>query len=572
MDENKNDTDKQPQVIQPDGAAENSDTSSTSETHDSENVTEQPSDSSSSETSSDESSSEGASSGTDTASEASDTTEPVEAPAASESSDTEEQKPETADAAEQHDTPDDSTQPVASETPAPASTTIEPTSPSASVTPSETPAPASSTASDTSVAPTVPSDDIATPSGQTPVMPPHTAPNKKLRTIIMIVGIVVVIAIIAIVLALVMGNKKTPTTHTTATTGTSALNQPATKVNSWTGKGNSYAWDTAANWSLGVPTNGETLAFNTTSIKPASGTTPVAFQDNIPSLSVNKIIVEGTGTGFTVSGSPITVTGGISSEVTQSGSNTSSTTSKVANVEFNNALTLTGDQAITTAANNVLTLSGVSSKAITTIGSSTVKFVAAKTSAIEISTPIVGTGEIEIPASTTTTGNVDFNVVSPNFTGNVMVNSGATAGMGNENPTDTSADTTGDAFGTAAITIASGGYLEINETTATSFTVPNNVTVAGNGATSQSQDNGAYTGAISSCITSTQEGCGAGATVTFTGKVNLTSNTEFGAFFGTNAAQTPTSTTVTYVLKNVVDNAHTLTAVADSKAVVQVSK
>ncbi len=148
-----------------------------------------------------------------------------------------------------------------------------------------------------------------------------------------------------------------------------------------------------------------------------------------------------------------------------------------------------------------------------------------------------------------------------------MVSSGATVGMGNQNPTGSGVSTT-DAFGTAAITIASGGYLELNEVGATAFTVPNDVTVGGMGATSASQLNGAYTGAISSCITSQTKGCGDDATVTFSGKVSLVANTEFGAFYGVDSAQTPPSVTVTYSFKNLVTNSHTLTAVADSKAVV----
>jgi hypothetical protein len=390
---------------------------------------------------------------------------------------------------------------------------------------------------------------------------PGQSDKKKLDKIIKIVVVVVVLALIVIIAALLIGNKDTPAVSNlnVHTTGTSA---PAAKIDTWTGKAGTYNWDTATNWSLGIPTTGEDLVLNATSLK-ATGT-PTTFNDNIPNLSVAKLTFDGTGTGFDISGSPLTVTSGISQDISQAKGDDGQAT-----VELENSITFTGSTTVDVAGENELNfVSPSGSTATTTIGSSTVHFTAAKSGDIEVSTPIAGTGEIDIPASTTTTGNVDFNTASPNFSGNVMVNSGTTVGLGDQNAANTAPSST-DAFGTGAITVASGAYLELNQVDSSMYTVPNNITVAGNGGTSVSQDNGAYTGAISSCITSAASGCNDNTTVTFTGKVTLVGNAEFGAFYGLTGAQVPPSTTVTYVLKNLVANSHTVTAVPDSKAIIQ---
>ena len=446
------------------------------------------------------------------------------------------------------------------ETPAGSTVSSTETNPTPSEIPLSTTPP--DTANNIPASPSIPADDPIPLASQRPAIS-TPSDKKKMSKVMVIVASVVIIALIAILIAVMMGNKKTPTTSNTGATSSTTASS-TTKVDTWTGKGNTYAWDTAANWSLGVPVNGDSLAFQVSSIKQPSNGDTIAFQDNIPSLSISKLIINGIGVGFDITGNPITITNGIAEDITLAkGSSTP------VGVQISNALTFTSTNhlSVNAAANNDLTFSG-GSNATTTIGSSTVQFVAAKTSDIEISTPISGTGEISIPASTTTTGNVDFNTASPDFTGSVIVNSGATVGMGNQNTAGTGVSST-DAFGTAAITIASGGYLEINEVNSSTFTIPNDITVAGNGGKSASQVNGAFTGAVSACITSATSGCNTGATVLLTGKVTLTNNTEFGAFYGLTAPQVPPSTTVTYSIKNLVGSSHTLTAVPSSKAVIQ---
>jgi hypothetical protein len=576
MDEHTNDSKNEPGIITPDSTGENSETTSAPETPAADNTPE---------------------ASADTPDESTDATESTETNSDSESepdTDTTTDSPET-DAADKpaeespdassdqptddkEDSADDAESAPAADAAAPDSSSPAETAPTATPSPettetpaAEAPASAASDSTDTSAAPSapdntpavdapsLPDDDSPAPSS-TPAAPSAPSGSGKSKKVVIIVAIVVVLAIIAIIAALMMNKStKTPTSSTHNTTTTT---KTAVKVNTWTGKGSDDNWNTAANWSLGAPTNGEDLVISDSAIK--AGSTTTTLNDNVPSLSIAKLTISGSGSGFNVSGSPLTVTGGIAQSITPTKGSSSQSA-----VQLENSVTFTGNQVVSTTANNQLTFSSTSgSTATTTIGSSTVQFIAAKSSDIEVSTPVVGTGEIDIPASSVTTGNVDFNLTSSNFTGNVMVNSGATVGMSNQNATGSGVSST-DAFGTATITVASGGYLEVNEVGSSSITIPNNITIGGNGATSPSQDNGPDTGAISACITSAQEGCNTGATVTLTGKLSLVANTEFGAFYGLDSAQVPPSTTATYVVKDLVANGHTLTTVPNSKAVVQ---
>lgn len=424
--------------------------------------------------------------------------------------------------------------------------------------------PGSSDAAAASV-PTIPEEPAEDTSPvSTPPEPVATAPAKnKLMMVVMVVVVVVLLAGAAIAWAL-YGNKKSTPPSTTATTTSSSTTH--SNVNTWTGKANTYDWNTAANWSLGVPTSNQNLVINDSAVKQQSSGVVVTFNNNVPNLTIGKLTISGTGVGFNISGNPLTVTEGIVNSVAQAHGSTTTP-----QVQFLNSITFSGNQTIQNGSNDNLFFSGTSTSATVSIGASTVQFSAAKSSDIEFFTPIVGSGTLAVPASTATTGNVDFNTASPNFTGKVTINSGATIGMGNQNSNGVGVSST-DAFGTATITIASGGYLELNEITSNTFTIPNDITVGGNGGVSPSKGNGDNTGAISACITKAQQGCDVGATVTFTGKVTLTGDTTFGAFYGKTSPQAPPSTTATYVVKTLVTNNHTLTAVTNSKAVVQLPK
>jgi hypothetical protein len=443
-----------------------------------------------------------------------------------------------------------------------ASSETAPTSAATEKSPEGTPV--SAAAADGAPSATVPAAGGDTAAAANPKPIPPSNPNKKsLQKILFVVIVVVLLAGIAIVVALAMGTKKTSVTITSTAKTTATVS--TAKTNIWTGKGNTDEWNTASNWSLGVPVNGQSLTFNVSLIAKPSAKAVATFQNNIPNLTINKLFINGTGVGFVLKGNPLTITDGISQAITLA-----SKTASPAQVTIETPITFSADQSVQVAANNTLTFDGMTTPATTTIGANTVQFSAAKSGDIELYTPIEGTGEIEIPSSTTTPGNVDFNTASPDFKGNVMVNSGATVGLGNQDTAGSGVSST-DAFGTSSVTIASGAYLELNEVGSDTYTVPNDITVGGNGEASASKNNGAFTGAVSTCITKAQQGCSDGATVTFTGTVTLTSDTQFGAFYGLSSPQVSPSTTVTYITKDLVANGHALAAIASSKAVIQKS-
>src|SRR5688572_22967681 len=93
---------------------------------------------------------------------------------------------------------------------------------------------------------------------------------------------------------------------------TSSTALAATKT--WTGSGGDSNFNTAGNWSpSGAPTNADDLVFPQT----ATNKTP---NNNISSLSIGNISFTGSGfDGYTISGNALTLTGGITSNVTGDG-------------------------------------------------------------------------------------------------------------------------------------------------------------------------------------------------------------------------------------------------------------
>lgn len=93
---------------------------------------------------------------------------------------------------------------------------------------------------------------------------------------------------------------------------TSGTALAATKT--WTGSGGDSNFNTSGNWSpSGAPTNGDDLVFPQT----ATNKTP---NNNISSLSIGNISFTGSGfDGYTLSGNALTLTGGITSNVTGDG-------------------------------------------------------------------------------------------------------------------------------------------------------------------------------------------------------------------------------------------------------------
>src|ERR1035438_2812287 len=81
----------------------------------------------------------------------------------------------------------------------------------------------------------------------------------------------------------------------------------AASTNTWTGKDNNYNWNDANNWSLGIPTNNQILEINVAKVKLPVDGTEFEFQDNIPNLTIYKLVIDGQATnnvGFNIKGSP----------------------------------------------------------------------------------------------------------------------------------------------------------------------------------------------------------------------------------------------------------------------------
>ena len=135
------------------------------------------------------------------------------------------------------------------------------------------------------------------------------------------------------------------------------------------------------------------------------------------------------------------------------------------------------------------------------------------------------------------------------FTGPIVINSGSlTLESGN--------------WGTGSITIGSGATLAVDSTLNT-YTLPNNLAIAGNGGLNQ--------GSIQSClgISSTCEGNDVNTTLTLSGNVNLTGNTEVANGLYTSGESSPPSYTATFDFTgDITYDGYTLTAVTDSSTVV----
>ena len=80
-------------------------------------------------------------------------------------------------------------------------------------------------------------------------------------------------------------------------------------VRIWTGLGGSGNWSTAANWDTGSPINNDSVVFNNGT---ANGTTT----NNVIGRTLSSITFAGSGTGISLRGNAITLTGGISASQT----------------------------------------------------------------------------------------------------------------------------------------------------------------------------------------------------------------------------------------------------------------
>jgi hypothetical protein len=397
----------------------------------------------------------------------------------------------------------------------------------------------------------------------TPVSTP-TQPNKShKKTIIISVVVLVLVLVAGGAFALYRHNHKAKPVAALSTTKTSNTTKATTKTsttpvatNTWTGKDNNYNWNDANNWSLGIPTNNQILEINVADVTQPTdqyGTTSFAFQDNIPNLTINKLVIDGTVASFIfdIKGDPLTITNGIEDTTVRTDSSAG-----VPQVQIDNQINFTGNSTIETTGNNILTFVSANSGEVINLGSSTLQFTASGSSQIDVSGAIAGTGEILLPNNAvSSTGLVMFDDSSPNFNGKVVVGSGDTAVVGNQ---DNGGYGTVDAFGNSSVDIMNGGSMELTAAGTSSFTVNNPISVSGNGVT---QSNGSVTGAISACVTSAEEGCGASESITFTGQVKLLGNTQIGQ--STPSSLGASNTHVSYTLNNLDKNGYALTTVTD---------
>ena len=271
--------------------------------------------------------------------------------------------------------------------------------------------------------------------------------------------------------------------HKSTPTNTSKISGEMS-TNIWTGKGNNYNWNDTANWSLGVPTNGQILEIDVANVaQPTNqyGPTSFAFQDNLPGLVIKKLLIYGEvdSINFSVSGDPLSITNGIVDSITQ----TSGTGDAIPRVEFDNTLNLNGSQTIQTTADNMLTLLNSSNRTDINIGNTTLAFDTSGSSQIDINGPISGTGEILFPnSSITPNSSVLFENTSPNFNGTVSIGSGDLIFVNYADTTNSSSLT---AFGNSNIDITNGGAISVLSTNTNSFTFSNNITMGGKGVLAQ---------------------------------------------------------------------------------------
>lgn len=346
-------------------------------------------------------------------------------------------------------------------------------------------------------------------------------------------------------------NKKTATNTSISTNRSEA----AVATNVWTGRANNYNWNEAANWSLGLPKNNQNLEINVSKVtQPTNqyGHTSFVFQDNISDLKINKLIIDGQVDSIiaNIKGNPLTITGGI--EDTISGTNPNAA---IPQIQIDNQINFAGNALIKTTGKNMLTF--YNSDTAVNLADKTIQFSASDTSNISVSGAIVGTGTIQLATNAVGhTASVMFETSSPDFRGKVIIGSGNLVSVGNQ----TAAGGYGsvDAFGNSSIEIANGGAISVFAAGTTKFIINNNITMSGNGITNS---DGSVTGAISACVTSAQQGCGASESITLTGLVKLLGNTQVGQ--STPASAGADNLHVDYIFSNLDKNGYTLSTVTD---------
>ncbi|HVX23788.1 MAG TPA: hypothetical protein VG992_00370, partial [Candidatus Saccharimonadales bacterium] len=259
----------------------------------------------------------------------------------------------------------------------------------------------------------------------------------------------------------------------------------------WCHNGSSN-FNTAANWNTNsdctsgtaqVPSGGEDLVFLTTGLSA-----DVTINNDIPSLSVNTITFQGTGThNVTLTGNALTVAGGTITDNAASGG--------IMGIE--NSLTLGATTTVTSAASTNLMLGDSVSSG--TLSGGTFNLSLVGTGAIDVYDVISGSGSI------TTSGAVDFNNANT-FTGSLEVQSGTLDANNSVTALGTAAGSTKiDAGATVAFYLGNAHTFTIAE--------PFDITPGPSG----------HSLSVQTCNTS---GCTPATEFDFTGDITLHGNTE----------------------------------------------
>jgi hypothetical protein len=125
--------------------------------------------------------------------------------------------------------------------------------------------------------------------------PPTKPASKSHKKSAVVLALFVVLVLVG-VFALYHSDQHTKASSTISTTKVATKTTPSVAINTWTGNGNNYNWNVASNWSLGIPKDNQILEINVGGITQPTdqyGTTSFALQDNIPNLTINKLIIGG---------------------------------------------------------------------------------------------------------------------------------------------------------------------------------------------------------------------------------------------------------------------------------------
>jgi hypothetical protein len=404
--------------------------------------------------------------------------------------------------------------------------------------------------------------DLGSMSGMPqPTVSVHKKSSKRLITVLVALVILVLLAAGGYFLVKSMGSKKTVST-------TPVTTSMANMTNTWTGKGTSDNFSDTANWSMGVPVNGQMLEINlanltapaTASTTAGSSSTVVVaspiptINNDMPALSVKELKIDGNAkiSAFNLTGKALGLTGDINVNPT------SSTTGL--KVGINLPVTLGADSLLSVGGTNVLTISG-DTTSVFALGSHILNVSVSNTSNLNFDMPLSGTGSLMFATNSVgLAANAYFQTASTAFSGSVEIGNNDVVVLGNSGTTS--------AFGQAAITVDNGGSLELQSTTNT-YALANALNLSGSGVKNSSTSAlGATTGALTGCVPVGPGKCNGGLAVTLSGMTTLNAATEVGALYLPQAGAKLTGSSVSYHFANLMKNNFNVTAVANSQAVI----